>query len=72
VIVATFESRFGFGDKVRIDGDLSVVGTVIGFCFYPHVAQVQVSWWNSGALVEQWIAPWRLETTKGRSSCNTS
>lgn len=51
---------FEFGDKVIID-DGTVIGTVIGFCFYPHALQVQVSWWNSGALVEPWIADWRLK-----------
>ena len=54
-----FVSAFDFGDPVSIDGGL-VTGYVIGFCFYPHGQQVQVSWWNSGALVEQWIAEWRL------------
>lgn len=54
-----FESEFKFGDPVSIDGG-TVVGRVIGFCFYPHGYQVQVSWWNSGALVEQWIGAFRL------------
>ena len=50
----TFECKFNFNDQVVIDGG-SVVGRVIGFSFYPRLHQVQVSWWNSGALVEQWI-----------------
>jgi hypothetical protein len=56
----TFIASFDFGDKVAIDGG-AIVGVVIGFCFYPHNNQVQVSWWNNGALVEQWIADWRLK-----------
>lgn len=63
--MTTFESQFNFGDKVRIDGDSGLVGTVIGFCFYAHQHQVQVSWWNSGALVEQWLASWRLKHDQG-------
>ena len=55
-----FESRFVFGDKVRIDAG-TVFGLVTGFCFYPHGVQVQVSWWNNGSLVEQWLGEWRLE-----------
>lgn len=53
-------SRFKFGDKVIIDHG-TVTGCVIGFCFYPHGVQLQVSWWNAGALIEQWIGEHRLE-----------
>jgi hypothetical protein len=54
-----FASNFSFGDRVSIDkGDQ--VGTVVGFCSYPHGLQVQVSWWNNGALHESWLAEWRL------------
>ncbi|MGY3278175.1 hypothetical protein [Bradyrhizobium sp. S3.7.6] len=59
----TFTTSFMFGDKVKIDsGD--IVGIVTGFCFYPHGTQVQVSWWNSGTIVEQWIADWRLKSAE--------
>lgn len=57
---AFFSADFDFGDRVSIDRS-DVTGTVIGFCFYPHGLQVQVSWWNSGALVEQWIGEERLQ-----------
>lgn len=50
---------FSFGDYVAIDGG-PVTGRVIGFCFYPHGQQVQVSWWNNGGLIEQWLGVWRL------------
>jgi hypothetical protein len=59
----TFDSKFKFGDHVQIDGG-AIHGRVIGFCFYPHDQQVQVSWWNSGALVEQWLGAWRLTLTE--------
>lgn len=61
----TFYSDFEFGDAVTIDGG-SVVGRVIGFCFYPHAYQVQVSWWNSGAIVEQWIGSDRLKQAEDK------
>lgn len=54
-----FESRFGFGDKVQIDNG-TVAGVVTSVAFYSHDYQVQVSWWNNGALVEAWISEWRL------------
>ena len=60
---STFHSVFKLGDTVLIDGG-DQQGTVIGFCFYPHDSQVFVSWWNSGALVEQWIGAWRLTFLK--------
>lgn len=48
-----------FGDKVRIDGG-AVIGTVVGFCLYPHGVEIRVSWWNSGSLLQEWIAAWRV------------
>jgi hypothetical protein len=60
---STFHSVFKLGDIVQIDGG-DQQGTVIGFCFYTHDSQVLVSWWNSGALVEQWIGAWRLTFLK--------
>jgi hypothetical protein len=53
-------TKFCFGDTVVID-EGSVKGTVVGFCFYPHEKQVQVSWWNNGDLVEKWVGEWRLK-----------
>jgi hypothetical protein len=55
----TFESEFNFGDRVLIDNG-TVAGVAVGFCFYPHGNQVQVSWWKDGVIVEQWIGAWRL------------
>lgn len=53
-----FVSPFNFGDKVKIDGE--VTGVLIGMCFYPHGEQFQVTWWNNGAVLEQWFASWRI------------
>jgi hypothetical protein len=60
----TFITDFNFGDRVSIDGG-AVVGRIIGFIFYPHEYQVQVAWWNNGALVEAWIGVWRLKHFEG-------
>jgi hypothetical protein len=57
------ESKYKFGDHVTIDGGV-ITGRVVGFCFYPHDHQVQVSWWNNGALVEQWLGDWRLQAVE--------
>lgn len=57
-----FIHELDFGDRVQIDGG-AVKGVVIGFCLYPHGLQIQVSWWNAGAVVEQWFAEWRVRKT---------
>lgn len=63
--MTTFTTDYAFGDKVSVDGG-DVIATVIGFCFYSSKGmQVQVSWWNNGALVEQWVDECRL--TKKRT-----
>jgi hypothetical protein len=54
-----FEAKLNFGDSVSIDNG-PVVGRVIGFSFYPHGYQVQVSWWNNGDVVEKWVGAFRL------------
>jgi hypothetical protein len=54
----TIVPLYGFGDMVKIDGD--VVGTVIGIAAYPHGIQFQVSWWHDGTLSSEWLADWRL------------
>jgi hypothetical protein len=59
----TFDGKFEFGDLVAIDGG-AIAGRVIAFCFHPHDHQVQVSWWNNGALVEHWLAAWRLKAVE--------
>lgn len=60
-----FSCRYSFNDRVSIDGS-EVSGVVVGFCFYPHGHQIQVSWWNNGAVVEQWFADWRLSPVEAR------
>lgn len=57
-------SKFKFGDSVVIDKGV-ISGCVIGFAFYSHGSQVQVAWWNNGALIEQWVADWRVDLNEG-------
>ena len=54
-----FETRFELNQKVSIDGG-DLIATIIGFAFYQHGNMINVAWWNSGALVEAWIAAERL------------
>jgi hypothetical protein len=56
---SVFSTDFILGDRVNVDcGD--IIAVVVGFCFYARGTQVQVSWWNSGTLTEQWIDEARL------------
>ena len=57
----TYTSEFKLGDQVKIDGG-AVAGTVVAIAFYSHDHQVQVSWWNNGALVESWLSSWRCKS----------
>lgn len=62
-----FTSLFRLGDRVRIDAlsPGAVIGTVIGFCFHSRGTQIQVSWWNNGAVIEQWFDDWRITAADG-------
>jgi hypothetical protein len=55
------ESRFGFGDRVIIDGDRSLVARVISFTFRSHCAQVEVGWVHNGAAQTASVDEWRLQ-----------
>lgn len=55
-----FCAQFRFGDKVIIDGDGSIVASVIGFAFYPHHYTVLCGWIHNGAAVEAWVGDFRL------------
>lgn len=57
---SVFSTFVSLGNKVTIDGG-DIVATVISFCFHTRGTQVQVSWWNNGSLVEQWVEDWRIK-----------
>ncbi len=54
-------SRFGYGDRVIIDDDSSLVGRVTGFFFRGPLIFVEVSWVHNGDARSQNIEEWRLE-----------
>lgn len=49
---------FDLGDRAKIDGDVTVL--VVGIAVYPSSIEYKVSWWNNGALLNEWVADWRL------------
>lgn len=60
--MASFNSSLDYRDKVYIDGDRTILGTVLSFQFrttfvFPNV---EVSWLHNGAVVTQWFEEWRL------------
>ena len=56
-----YESRFAIGDKVLINGDLTLVVTVQRLMFASHGHTVEVSWFNSaGDYKEHWVFEWQL------------
>jgi hypothetical protein len=53
---------FDIGNRVTIDGDASLVGTVSGFLWRkPRGMLVEIAWIHSGSSHEVWIDEWRLE-----------
>lgn len=61
-----FESRFKFDDRVTIDGDDSIVGTITGFCFRTtRSPTAEVSWFHNGDAKTGWIEESRLTLAVG-------
>ena len=56
-----FRSRWEFGDRVFIDGDQSIKGTITGFCFRPSLHTVEVSWVHNGDSKSAWFDHFRLQ-----------
>lgn len=57
-----FSSDLSFGDQVFVDDvRTGVTARIVGFAVYARGVQVQVSWWNNGALVEHWVDEWRIK-----------
>ena len=48
------------GKKVLIDGDTSLVATVIGYRILDRRTQVQISWVHNGDIKEAYIDRWRV------------
>lgn len=60
-----FSVAWDFGQKVNIDDDQSIVGTVTGFCFrVTRDPTVEVSWFHNGDAKTGWFEEWRLSRSE--------
>ena len=56
-----FESKFALRDRVLIDGDDSLRGTVTGFRFHDVCgALIEVAWVHNGDHRTAWVEEWRV------------
>ncbi|MCB1534877.1 MAG: hypothetical protein KDJ44_09165 [Rhodoblastus sp.] len=62
-----FSTEFGPGDKVLIDGDRSIVGTVTACLWRQAAPQIEVCWFSSGAHHSFWFDPWRPSARTGET-----
>lgn len=62
-MTTSFIHELKIGDKVEIDRS-GIIATLVGFSIYARGVQVQVAWWNNGALIEVWIDEWRVSALK--------
>jgi hypothetical protein len=61
VPLTKFESTWGFGDRVKVDGCESIVGTITAFAFrVTRDPTVEVSYFNNGKAETGWFEQWRL------------
>jgi hypothetical protein len=58
--MVVYKSEFALYDRVIIDGESSIVATVVGFAFYGSHADVQISYVHSGDIKTAWIVEKRL------------
>jgi hypothetical protein len=59
-LMVVFRSELALFDRVIIDSEPSIKATVIGFAFYGHQADVQISYVHSGDIKTAWIVEKRL------------
>jgi hypothetical protein len=65
---AIFRSRYGFKDRVVIDGDASLVGYVTAMLWRdPDGGAIEVSWIHNGTAQSAWIQPYRLTLADGQA-----
>lgn len=68
--MAIFQTKFGFRDKVAIDGDPSLKGFVTAFqCRETREPICEVSYVHNGAAVAGWFEEWRLELVEAAAPC---
>lgn len=56
----TFESPFGIGDKVRIDGNGGFTGTLTALTFRNENPLAEVSWLADHQSRSAWVEMWRV------------
>ncbi len=56
----SFTVAFDFGDRVYVDGDSSIKGTVTAFIFRAGSVLVEVSWMHSGKAENERFEDYRL------------
>lgn len=61
----TLFAPFSFGEKVIIDGDVSLVGTITAFKFRKSFLLCEVSYFNNGKSECAEIEDWRLTAVPG-------
>ena len=59
-----FESKWTFGDRVLIDGDSSIKGTVTALLFRPSHYLVEVSWFHNGEAKCAFVEEFRLSRSE--------
>jgi len=56
-----FSSHFALMDKVNIDGDTSIHGTVTALCWRAEDGyMIEISWMHNGRAHSAWFQPSRL------------
>lgn len=58
------ELPFGFGDKVYIDGDKSIIAVVTAFNFRTERCEVECAWFSNGDAKSAWFSSWRLSAVE--------
>lgn len=59
--MTTLECKWKFRERVWLDGDGSIEGTILGLLFREGChPQVEVSWIHNGDVKSAWFDEWRL------------
>ncbi len=55
-----FRAQFHIGQRVNLDNDAGLVGTVTAVCFYSRGVEYQICWVANGDNKQVWIDEMRL------------
>lgn len=53
--------QFALGEKVLMDGDHAIVGTVVAIRFFMPTPEYLVYWFSHGDAKSDWFAEWRVK-----------